>query len=87
MFPDLKCRPFIEDLILLASGVSVYSEVEQTRYDTMRVVLCVRILAMAMCMTAADLCSMYKQWDVQLKLVDVIMEEFWLQVGRLKLGK
>ena len=31
MFPDLKSGSLSEDLILLASGVVVYSEVEQTR--------------------------------------------------------
>ncbi|XP_069128004.1 probable 3',5'-cyclic phosphodiesterase pde-5 isoform X4 [Argopecten irradians] len=38
-----------------------------------------RRLLMANCMTACDLCSMYKPWDVQLDLVYVIMEEFWQQ--------
>lgn len=35
---------------------------------------------MANSMTAADLCSMYKPWKLQVQLVDVIMEEFWQQV-------
>lgn len=35
---------------------------------------------MANSMTAADLCSMYKPWNLQVQLVDVIMEEFWQQV-------
>ncbi|XP_061192599.1 probable 3',5'-cyclic phosphodiesterase pde-5 isoform X5 [Saccostrea echinata] len=38
-----------------------------------------RRLVMANSMTAADLCSMYKPWDLQVQLVDVIMEEFWQQ--------
>ncbi|XP_021345248.1 probable 3',5'-cyclic phosphodiesterase pde-5 isoform X2 [Mizuhopecten yessoensis] len=38
-----------------------------------------RRLLMANCMTACDLCSMYKPWGVQLDLVYVIMEEFWQQ--------
>lgn len=38
-----------------------------------------RRLVMANSMTAADLCSMYKPWDIQLDLVYVIMEEFWQQ--------
>ena len=43
-------------------------------------VVCNRQLVMAISMTAADLCSMYKPWDLQLQLVHVIMEEFWIQV-------
>lgn len=35
---------------------------------------------MAISMTACDLCSMYKPWNIQLQVVNVIMEEFWLQV-------
>jgi hypothetical protein len=31
-------------------------------------------------MTAADLCSSYKQWDVQRSNVSIIMEEFFQQV-------
>ncbi|XP_048759916.1 probable 3',5'-cyclic phosphodiesterase pde-5 isoform X5 [Ostrea edulis] len=38
-----------------------------------------RRLVMANSMTAADLCSMYKPWKLQVQLVDVIMEEFWQQ--------
>ncbi|KAI0213878.1 putative 3',5'-cyclic phosphodiesterase pde-5 [Lamellibrachia satsuma] len=38
-----------------------------------------RHLVMANCMTASDLCSMYKPWSIQEKLVYVIMEEFWQQ--------
>ncbi|XP_071150498.1 probable 3',5'-cyclic phosphodiesterase pde-5 isoform X9 [Mytilus edulis] len=38
-----------------------------------------RHVLMAISMTACDLCSMYKPWDVQLQVVNVIMEEFWLQ--------
>ncbi|CAC5410939.1 unnamed protein product [Mytilus coruscus] len=38
-----------------------------------------RHVVMAICMTACDLCSMYKPWDIQLQVVNVIMEEFWLQ--------
>nr|XP_022286923.1 probable 3',5'-cyclic phosphodiesterase pde-5 isoform X4 [Crassostrea virginica] len=38
-----------------------------------------RRLVMANSMTAADLCSMYKPWNLQVQLVDVIMEEFWQQ--------
>ena len=41
---------------------------------------CSRRLVMANCMTASDLCSMYKPWAIQEKLVYVIMEEFWQQV-------
>ncbi|GFR94683.1 phosphodiesterase [Elysia marginata] len=33
----------------------------------------------AVTMTACDLCAMFKPWDVQHKLVYVIMEEFWQQ--------
>ena len=33
VFSDLKSEPLLEDLILLAYGVAVYSEVEQTRCD------------------------------------------------------
>ena len=40
-----------------------------------------RNMLMATCMTASDLCSMYKEWDLQLKLVYIIMEEFWQQVS------
>ncbi|KAK3090258.1 hypothetical protein FSP39_010459, partial [Pinctada imbricata] len=47
-----------------------------------------RRLVMANSMTACDLCSMYKPWDIQLQLVDVIMEEFWQQGDEeKKLGK
>ena len=38
-------------------------------------------MLMANCMTASDLCSMYKPWKLQLELVHVIMEEFWIQVN------
>jgi len=38
-----------------------------------------RDLLMAICMTASDLCSMFKPWDVQYQCVQVIMEEFWIQ--------
>lgn len=38
-----------------------------------------RHVLMAISMTACDLCSMYKPWNVQLQVVNVIMEEFWLQ--------
>lgn len=38
-----------------------------------------RHVLMAISMTACDLCSMYKPWNIQLKVVNVIMEEFWLQ--------
>lgn len=38
-----------------------------------------RQMLMAASMTACDLCSMYKPWELQLQLVHVIMEEFWLQ--------
>jgi hypothetical protein len=31
-------------------------------------------------MTAADLCSSYKQWEVQRSNVNIIMEEFFQQV-------
>ncbi len=31
-------------------------------------------------MTAADLCSSYKQWEVQRSNVSIIMEEFFQQV-------
>jgi hypothetical protein len=31
-------------------------------------------------MTAADLCSSFKQWDVQRSNVSIIMEEFFQQV-------
>ncbi|KAK2187073.1 hypothetical protein NP493_178g03057 [Ridgeia piscesae] len=44
-----------------------------------------RRLVMANCMTASDLCSMYKPWDIQEKLVYVIMEEFWQQGDEEKL--
>ena len=40
----------------------------------------VRMMVMANSMTASDLCSMYKPWALQKQLVEVIMEEFWLQV-------
>ncbi len=43
-------------------------------------VVCCRQLVMAVSMTACDLCSMYKPWDLQVQLVHVIMEEFWIQV-------
>ena len=33
MFLDLKYGPLLEDLIPMASGVAVYSEVEQIRCD------------------------------------------------------
>jgi len=35
---------------------------------------------MGLSMTAADLCSSYKQWDVQRSNVSIIMEEFFQQV-------
>lgn len=35
---------------------------------------------MGLCMTAADLCSSYKQWEVQRSNVSIIMEEFFQQV-------
>ncbi len=35
---------------------------------------------MGLCMTAADLCSSFKQWDVQRSNVSIIMEEFFQQV-------
>ncbi|XP_045160110.2 probable 3',5'-cyclic phosphodiesterase pde-5 isoform X3 [Mercenaria mercenaria] len=38
-----------------------------------------RNLVMTLCMTACDLCAMYKPWNTQLDLVFVIMEEFWQQ--------
>lgn len=38
-----------------------------------------RHVLMAISMTACDLCSMYKPWNIQLQVVNVIMEEFWLQ--------
>jgi len=37
-------------------------------------------LVMGLSMTAADLCSSYKQWEVQRSNVSIIMEEFFLQV-------
>lgn len=43
-------------------------------------------MLMATCMTAADLCSMYKPWDLQVQLVHVIMEEFWQQVSSCAIG-
>ncbi|XP_074640630.1 putative 3',5'-cyclic phosphodiesterase pde-5 isoform X4 [Tubulanus polymorphus] len=38
-----------------------------------------RHLLMELCMTAADLCSMYKPWKMQKDVVHIIMEEFWQQ--------
>ncbi|GFO47936.1 phosphodiesterase [Plakobranchus ocellatus] len=38
-----------------------------------------RNILTAVTMTACDLCAMFKPWDVQQKLVYVIMEEFWQQ--------
>ena len=35
---------------------------------------------MGLSMTAADLCSSYKQWEVQRSNVSIIMEEFFQQV-------
>jgi hypothetical protein len=34
----------------------------------------------AVSMTAADLCTMYKPWKVQEKIVYTIMDEFWQEV-------
>ena len=45
-----------------------------------------RSMLMAACMTASDLCSMYKPWDLQVQLVHVIMEEFWQQVRGVRTG-
>ena len=39
-----------------------------------------RLLVMGLSMTAADLCSSYKQWEVQRSNVSIIMEEFFQQV-------
>ena len=39
-----------------------------------------RLFVMGLCMTAADLCSSYKQWEVQRSNVSIIMEEFFQQV-------
>ncbi|KAK2149571.1 hypothetical protein LSH36_446g02072 [Paralvinella palmiformis] len=36
-------------------------------------------MLMAASMTACDLCSMYKPWELQVELVNIIMEEFWQQ--------
>lgn len=33
-------------------------------------------------MTVADLCTMYKPWELHQELVFTIMEEFWQQVIR-----
>jgi hypothetical protein len=41
---------------------------------------------MGLCMTAADLCSSFKQWDVQRSNVSIIMEEFFQQVIYLSLS-
>ncbi|KAL8606518.1 hypothetical protein ACOMHN_037749 [Nucella lapillus] len=38
-----------------------------------------RDLLMGISMTSCDLCAMYKPWQTQLDLVNVIMEEFWQQ--------
>jgi len=35
---------------------------------------------MGLSMTAADLCSSFKQWEVQRSNVSIIMEEFFQQV-------
>lgn len=39
-----------------------------------------RLLMMGLSMTAADLCSSFKQWEVQRSNVRIIMEEFFQQV-------
>lgn len=39
-----------------------------------------RLLIMGLSMTAADLCSSFKQWEVQRSNVSIITEEFFQQV-------
>ncbi len=31
-------------------------------------------------MTSADLCAVYKPWDVQKRIVNILMDEFWQEV-------
>ncbi len=31
-------------------------------------------------MTSVDLCAVYKPWDVQKKIVNILMDEFWQEV-------
>ncbi|XP_064626928.1 probable 3',5'-cyclic phosphodiesterase pde-5 isoform X4 [Lineus longissimus] len=38
-----------------------------------------RRLIMELCMTASDLCAMFKPWQMQKDVVHIIMEEFWQQ--------
>jgi hypothetical protein len=38
---------------------------------------------MELCMTASDLCAMFKPWQMQKDVVNIIMEEFWQQVNIL----
>ena len=50
------------------------------KFSTTVIYFCVRLLIQAITMTACDLSASAKPWDVQVKTVKVIFEEFYEQV-------
>lgn len=50
------------------------------RAPTVDLLSCLRMIVEALVMTASDLCSSSKPWDLQLATVTVIYEEFYSQV-------
>jgi hypothetical protein len=50
------------------------------KFSTKVLNFCVRLLIQAIAMTACDLSASAKPWDVQVKTVKVIFEEFYEQV-------
>ena len=46
--------------------------------------LLIRMAAVAIMLPVADLCSMYKPWEVHRKVVLLVMEEMWAQVCLFK---
>ncbi|KAK3786950.1 hypothetical protein RRG08_037415 [Elysia crispata] len=76
---DIKQSILATDLAVFFKNKSELNNILQTNQGFNWDVLHHRNVLTAVTMTACDLCAMFKPWDVQHKLVYVIMEEFWQQ--------